>query len=170
MGKPGWEGDYVDFFVARAAGLRRTAYLMCGDWQLAEDLVQTTFVRLYQHWPRVRRETADAYARRILTNLFLSRRKKSSREQVTEDVPERPGQHDTDHEVGDRIDLAQAMAGLSDRQRAIVALRFVDDLSVAEVAELLGIAEGTVKSHSARALQTLRAVLGTPTDLERPLT
>jgi RNA polymerase sigma-70 factor (sigma-E family) len=169
MGKPGWEGDYVDFFAARAPGLRRTAYLMCGDWQLAEDLVQTTFVRLYQHWPRVRQETADAYARRILTNLFLSRRKKSSREQVTQDVPEQPGRHDTDHEVGNRVDLAQALTGLSDRQRAIVALRYVDDLPIAEVAAVLGIAEGTVKSHSARALQTLRAVLGPAADLERPL-
>jgi RNA polymerase sigma-70 factor (sigma-E family) len=170
MGKPEWEGDYVDFFVARAPALRRAAYLMCGDWQIAEDLVQTTFVRLYVHWRRVRQETADAYARRILTNLFLTGRRTSHREQVTQDLPEQPGRHDTNGEVDGRLDLAHALAGLTDRQRAIVALRYVDDLPVAEVAELLGIAEGTVKSHSARALQTLRAALGAATDLERPMT
>ncbi|MFC0625489.1 SigE family RNA polymerase sigma factor [Kribbella deserti] len=166
MGRPDWESEYVDFFVARAPALRRTAYLMCGDWQIAEDLVQTTFVRLYVHWRRVRQETVDAYARRILTNLFLSRRRTAHREQVTAELPELPGGHDTPQEVGGWLELADVLSALTDRQRAIVALRYVDDLPVAEVAELLGIAEGTVKSHSNRALQALRTAL--EAQLERP--
>ncbi|WP_328994396.1 SigE family RNA polymerase sigma factor [Kribbella sp. NBC_01245] len=163
MGRPDWESEYVDFFVARAPALRRTAYLMCGDWQIAEDLVQTTFVRLYVHWRRVRQETVDAYARRILTNLFLSRRRTAHRELVTAEPPDR---HDPAPEFGGWLELADALSGLTDRQRAIVALRYVDDLPVAEVAELLGIAEGTVKSHPNRALQALRSAL--ETQLERP--
>jgi RNA polymerase sigma-70 factor (sigma-E family) len=165
MGRPAWEGEYVDFFVARAPALRRTAFAMCGDWQIAEDLVQTTFVRLYLHWGRVRHETADAYARRILTNLFLSRARRG-RERVTDDVPDRPVRA-VDDLVGTRLDLSAAMALLTDRQRAVIALRYVDDLPIATVADLLGLAEGTVKSHCARATQTLRAALRPPF-AERP--
>lgn len=159
MGRPAWEGEYVDFFVARAAALRRTAYAMCGDWQIAEDLVQTTFVRLYVHWHRVRLETADAYARRILVNLFIAGRRKSKREQVTGQVPEGLSTERIEDLVGTRLELAEAMTRLTDRQRVIVALRYVDDLPICQVAELLGIAEGTVKSHCARAVDTLRRAL-----------
>ncbi len=158
MGTPVWEDDYIDFFVTRAPALRRTAYTMCGDWQTAEDLVQVTFVRLYVHWRRVRNETADAYARRILTNLFLNRRRQNRRERITEHVPERaaPG---VDEAVTSRLELAAALAGLPDRQRAVIALRYVDDMPISQVADLLGVSEGTVKSHCARASETLRATL-----------
>lgn len=156
MGQPGWEDEYVEFFVARAPALRRTAYAMCGDWQAAEDLVQVTFVRLYVHWRRVRPETADAYARRILTNLFLNRRRKALRERITDQLPEPAG---AGVDLDSRVDLAAALARLPDRQRAVVALRYVDDLSISQVAELLGLAEGTVKSHCARATEALRAAL-----------
>lgn len=156
MGRPGWEDEYVEFFVARAPALRRTAYAMCGDWQAAEDLVQVTFVRLYVHWRRVRPETADAYARRILTNLFLNRRRKALRERITDQLPEPAG---AGVDLDSRVDLAAALARLPDRQRAVVALRYVDDLSISQVAELLGLAEGTVKSHCARATEALRAAL-----------
>lgn len=158
-----WEDDYVDFFVTRAPALRRTAYAMCGDWQDAEDLVQATFVRLYVHWRRIRHETADAYARRILTNQFLNRRRKSRRERITGTLPDEqrgdnlpPG---IDDAVGSRLDLAAALAGLPDRQRAVIALRYVDDLPISQVAELLGLSEGTVKSHCFRATESLRAAL-----------
>jgi RNA polymerase sigma-70 factor (sigma-E family) len=152
MGQPGWEDDYVDFFVTRAPALRRTAYTMCGDSQAAEDLVQVTFVRLYVHWRRVRHETADAYARRILTNLFLDRRRLTLRERITEHVPETTGPG-VDEVVGRRVDIAAALAKLPARQRAVIALRYIDDLSISQVADLLGLAEGTVKSHCARATE-----------------
>jgi RNA polymerase sigma-70 factor (sigma-E family) len=159
MGRPAWEGEYIDFFVARAAALRRTAYAMCGDWQIAEDLVQTTFVRLYVHWHRVRLETADAYARRILINLFIAGYRRAKHEQVTGRVPEGLTTERIEDVVGTRLELAEAMNRLTDRQRVIVALRYVDDLPIGQVAELLGIAEGTVKSHCARAVETLRGAL-----------
>ena len=162
MGRPDWEAEYVDFFVARAPALRRTAYAMCGDWQVAEDLVQTTFVRLYVHWSRVRRETADAYARRILTNLFLSGRRARGREFPTDLLPDRAAPSAVADIAGGRVDVAAALAGLPARQRAVVALRYVDDLPVSQVAELLGLAEGTVKSHCARAAEALRTALATP--------
>lgn len=157
--RPAWENDYTEFFVARAAGLRRTAYTMCGDWQVAEDLVQTTFVRLYVHWPRVRQETADAYARRILTNLFLNRHRVGARERVTADVPDTVAAARLEDQVGNRLDLTAALAALTPRQRAVIALRYVDDLTIAEVADLLGLSEGTVKSHGARAIDALRSAL-----------
>ena len=162
MGRPDWEMEYVEFFVARAPALRRAAYAMCGDWQVAEDLVQTTFVRLYVHWRRVRAETADAYARRILTNLFLSGRRIRGRELPTDLLPDRAAPSAVADVAGSRVDVAAALAGLPARQRVVVALRYVDDLPISEVAELLGLAEGTVKSHCARAAKALRAALAAP--------
>ncbi|AKU18009.1 SigE family RNA polymerase sigma factor [Luteipulveratus mongoliensis] len=156
MGHPAWEQEYIEYFTARAPALRRTAYAMCGDWQAAEDLVQTTFVRLYVHWHKVRQETIDAYARRILTNLFLNGRRTAVRERITDRVPEQVA---PPPRTDDRLALASAMTGLTARQRAIVALRFIDDMPIAGVADVLGLAEGTVKSHSARALQTMRVAL-----------
>jgi RNA polymerase sigma-70 factor (sigma-E family) len=157
--RPAWEHEYTEFFVARAAALRRTAYTMCGDWQVAEDLVQTTFVRLYVHWPRVRQETADAYARKILTNLFLNRYRIRARERLTAEVPEPTDDARLEELVGNRIDLTAALAALPPRQRAVIALRYVDDLTIADVAEVLGLSEGTVKSHGARAITALRSAL-----------
>ncbi|BCJ39095.1 DNA-directed RNA polymerase sigma-70 factor [Actinocatenispora thailandica] len=151
------EREFAEYFAARGQAMRRMAYALCGDWHTAEDLVQSTFVRLYRHWRTIRRPTVDAYARRTLLNLFLSRRRGAWREQVVPEVPERvaaaPG-------TEDRIDLARALALLSPRQRAMVVLRYLEDQSVAEVAELLGVAEGTVKSQTARGVQALRTALG----------
>ncbi|HEY3501350.1 MAG TPA: SigE family RNA polymerase sigma factor [Actinocatenispora sp.] len=152
------EREFAEYFAARGQSLRRTAYALCGDWHLAEDLVQSTFVRLYRNWRRIRQPTIDAYARRTLLNLFLSGRRTAAREQVVPEVPER-----VVAEAGSdvRIDLARALARLSPRQRAMVVLRYLEDLPVAEVAELVGVAEGTVKSQTARGVAALRAVLDT---------
>src|SRR3954470_11657997 len=77
-----WEIDYVDYVTGAAGRLRRVAYALCGDWHQADDLVQATFLRLYLHWRRVRGETVDAYARRILLNRYLSDRHRHRGEQV----------------------------------------------------------------------------------------
>lgn len=151
------EREFAEYFAARGQALRRTAYALCGDWHAAEDLVQSTFVRLYRHWRTIHRPTIDAYARRTLLNLFLSGRRGAWREQVVPEVPERPTAVSGSE---DRIDLARALAALSPRQRAMVVLRYLEDLPVAEVAELVGVAEGTVKSQTARGVQALRAALG----------
>jgi RNA polymerase sigma-70 factor (sigma-E family) len=143
---------------------RRVAFAFCGNWHEAEDLVQAMFVQLYRRWRRVRPDTVDAYARRILLNLFLAGRRTSVREYVTSAVPEQESPPGRDSLA--RLDVERALAGLTPRQRAMVVLRFLEDLPVAEVAALLGVAEGTVKSQTARGVEALRAVLPAPTTEE----
>ncbi|WP_328701494.1 SigE family RNA polymerase sigma factor [Amycolatopsis pittospori] len=163
MGKPR-DADFSEYFAARVQRFRRLAFGMCGDWHGAEDLVQATFVQLYRHWRRVRPDTVDAYARRILLNAFLAGQRKRGRELVMSAPPERTAP--TGYDSHDRIDLERVLSGLTPRQRAMVVLRFLEDLSVAEVASLLGVAEGTVKSQTARGVEALRAVLPSPSGKE----
>lgn len=152
MGRPEWEAEYADLFNAHAVRLRRVAWGVCGDWNQAEDVVQTAFVRLYPKFARVRRGDPVAYVRRAVVNECLSRRRRQARELVTSELPEPVV---AAHAV-DTIDVVRALAGLPDQQRAVVALRYLDDLSVREVAALLDLSEGTVKSHTSRGLATLR--------------
>ncbi|MEU4738954.1 SigE family RNA polymerase sigma factor [Actinosynnema sp. NPDC023658] len=147
--------EYVD---ARALVMRRTAYLLCGDWHRAEDLVQTALTKLYVAWPRVRRDISpDAYARKVLVRAAIddSRRAFRRRETVVDEVP--------DTRVPDAtsdFDVRRALASLPAGQRATVVLRYWEDLSVKETARLLGRTEGTVKSQSAKGLAALRDLLG----------
>jgi RNA polymerase sigma-70 factor (sigma-E family) len=156
--------DFSEYFAARVQRFRRVAFAFCGNWHEAEDLVQAMFVQLYRRWRRVRPDTVDAYARRILLNLFLAGRRTSVREYVTSAVPEQESPPGRDSLA--RLDVERALAGLTPRQRAMVVLRFLEDLPVAEVAALLGVAEGTVKSQTARGVEALRAVLPAPTTEE----
>jgi RNA polymerase sigma-70 factor (sigma-E family) len=142
------------YFAARGPALRRTAYLVVHDWHLAEDMVQTTFVNLYVAWPRIRSGGLDAYARRTLVNACLTYLRKRRGEQLTPDARETTAEAEPD-----RTDLAGALRQLPPQQRAVVALRFLDDLSVADTAAALGVAEGTVKSQTSRALANLRQLL-----------
>jgi RNA polymerase sigma-70 factor (sigma-E family) len=145
------EREFTDFYVGSAVALRRTAYVVVRDWGLAEDLVQQAMAKLYVAWPRVRTETRMAYARRTVVNECLSHTRRYRPETPSDTLPERAiDPPDTSP------DLTSALAVLPARQRAIVALRFLDDLPVSEVAALLGIADGTVKSQTSRALETLR--------------
>ena len=154
--RAGWEDQFVEYFRVRAQPLRRLAYSLCGDWHTAEDLVQLTFVRLYRRWPSVRDESVDAYARQVLVNVFLTHRRTRRWESLMADPPERAvgGADPTDG-----LAVRRALAGLAPRQRATVVLRYLEDLPVAEVAALLGISEGTVKSQTARAIQSMRGAL-----------
>jgi RNA polymerase sigma-70 factor (sigma-E family) len=156
--------DFSEYFAARVQRFRRVAFALCGDWHGAEDLVQAMFVQLYRRWRRVRPGTADAYARRILLNLFLAGRRTAGRVYVTSDPPEPPAPPGRDSHL--RLDVERALAELTPRQRAMVVLRFLEDLPVAEVAALLGVAEGTVKSQTARGVEALRAALPAPTTEE----
>ncbi len=148
------EAEFTEFYLARRLALRRTAYLVVRDWHTAEDLTQQSMVKLYAAWPRVRSDTADAYARRIVVNECLSHLRRRR------DVPveQLPDHHETGPEPS-VLDVGAALDLLPARQRAVVALRFLDDLSVADVADALGVAEGTVKSQTAKALATLRTHL-----------
>jgi RNA polymerase sigma-70 factor (sigma-E family) len=145
------EREFSEFFAAHSTGLRRTAYVVVHDWHLAEDLTQQGLAKLYAAWSRTRPATRLAYARRIVVNECLSHLRRRRPETLTAEVPELRAD-----EQASGVDLAAALALLPPRQRAIVALRFLDDLPVTEVAHLLGIADGTVKSQTARALETLR--------------
>jgi RNA polymerase sigma-70 factor (sigma-E family) len=140
--------------------LRRTAFLLCGDWHLAEDLTQDTLVRIYAVWHRVSASGApDSYATRTLVNCQrATARRPWRREHVTDELPDRP-LVGTEGSQDDRDLLLVALARLGDSQRTIVVLRYWEDLSIDEVAAVLGVSPGTVKSQSARGLARLRHLL-----------
>lgn len=155
MGRtPAWEAEYAAYFAGRQRSFMRTAYAMLGDRMAAEDAVQSTFTSLYTHWPRIRTGNVDAYGRRAVVNTCIAMSRKRRREVVTDRVPDRP--------VADRhasVELMDALSRLSVRDRAVLALRYLEDLSVREVAAALDLPEGTVKSQSSRALARLEELL-----------
>ncbi|MBB5791387.1 SigE family RNA polymerase sigma factor [Jiangella mangrovi] len=161
------EASYGEFVRARRRSLLRTAFLLTGDWHAAEDLVQETLTKLYLHWRRVRRrEDTDAYVRRILLNAYIdSTRRPWRREHAVGVVPEDAvgGQSPDLGDPGTRGQLLTALAEVPPRQRAVLVLRFWEDLSVDQVAALLDCSPGTVKSQTARGLDRLREVLGSET-------
>lgn len=147
---------------SRASPLHQSAYLLCGDWHLAHDLVQDTLVSAYQHWSRVRQaDNPDAYVRRILINEVRSRWRRRERTMPVARFPETPEPMtpDASDEIARRAGLLQALLTLPLRQRATVILRYLEGMSERETAAVLGCSEGTVKSQSARALSTLRSFL-----------
>ncbi|WP_182377965.1 SigE family RNA polymerase sigma factor [Nocardioides sp. WS12] len=159
MNRTDRELAYVEFAASRRDQLRRIAYGMCGDWHKADDLVQNALIKLYVAWPRVvRGGREDAYVRKILLNAAIDdSRRPSRRERATDELPEVVAPASTALE--DHDSLVTAMQTLPAQQRATVLLRHWLGLSVAETANELGIAEGTVKSHCSRGLETLRGVL-----------
>jgi RNA polymerase sigma-70 factor (sigma-E family) len=150
-------GDFTEFVRAASGQLLHAAWLLTGDRHRAEDLVQTALARLYVAWPRVRREDAVAYARRVLVNLHTDWwRRRPWRERPTDQLPDRPGRDDAAVRTDQRDALVRALARLGRRERAVVVLRYYVDLGEAEVADLLGISTGGVKSAASRALAKLR--------------
>lgn len=151
------DADFSAYMAGRQPSLLRTAYLLTGDRASAEDLVQTAFAKLYLSWDQVRdRQSLDGYVRRIVVNEHNSlwRRPWKRRERSTETLPESPV-HDA-YDEGRSAALWQFVQSLPPRQRAVIVLRYYEDLSEAETAEALGISVGTVKSQASRALATLR--------------
>ena len=154
------DADFAEYARAAAPRLRRTAFLLCHDWHLAQDFTQTTLAKLFVHWRRIqRRDSPDAYARKVLLRVFLDhQRRSSSRELVVEHIAEAEAPQDQPEL---RLTLLEAMGRISVRDRAILVLRYWEDQSVETVADLLGISTGTVKTQSARGLTRLRRLLGT---------
>ncbi len=148
--------DYTAFVEAQWSPLFRTAYLLTGDYQLAEDLLQTTFSKVFLKWQHISRlGQPAAYARTMLTNQATSWwRRRSSSELPTSQCPEQ-GTASHEEAVTQSLIMWKALATLAPRQRAVVVLRDYEDLSEAEIAETLGIATGTVKSHCSAALSRL---------------
>ena len=157
------DADFRDWALAARPGLRRTAYLLSGDWFLADDLVQDSLVRMYRAWPRVRQGTdLGAYSRRVLVNRYVDhQRRPARREHPTEYVPEDPTATGASNaaESEHREQLLAALQEVPARQRAVLVLRFWEDLSVEQTAQVLGTTTGTVKSQCNRGLAALRAAL-----------
>lgn len=136
---------------ARGAAWWRIAWLLVGDAQRAEDLVQTALSKTYPKLAELGQASFEAYLRTTMVRTYISWWRRAWRREVPSEHIETPGTAPTDS-----LDLVRALASLPRAQRAVVVLRYVDDLSVAEVADVLGISQGTVKSHTSRALATLR--------------
>lgn len=148
--------DFDEFVAARSTRLLRTAYLLTRDHALAEDLLQASLTKAWFAWSRIEADP-EPYVRKVLVNTFSTWwRRKWNGEHAYADPPE-PEPSAGEHTAADqRHDLWEAMGRLPRRQRAVVVLRFVEDLSEAETARLLGIAPGTVKSQTSKALAKLR--------------
>jgi len=155
------EAAFSDYVVASQDRLRRVAYALCGDWHLADDLLQEALTKLYLAWPRLREDhDPDGYVRTILvrTSIDAHRRRQRRVRTVTlgadRDVAEAPGSP-----VEERDALITALQALPEQQRKVVVLRHWLGLSVRETSVELGINEGTVKSHSSRGLASLERAL-----------
>jgi RNA polymerase sigma-70 factor (sigma-E family) len=154
------DAAFEAYFAARSDAMRGTAYLLCGDWHRAEDLVQQTFTKIYLVWRRIQRhEAMDSYTRQTLIRTFLSERRRGwfRHESVASEATDRaaPSADFAD----ERLVLLEALVKVPPRQRAVLVLRYWEDQSVEQTAELLDCAAGTVKSQAARGLATLRGLL-----------
>jgi RNA polymerase sigma-70 factor (sigma-E family) len=158
---------FAEFAAARARALHRAAYLMVGEPQLAQDLVQEALTKTYVAWPRLRDpHNAEAYCRKAITTTAISwfRRKGWDNERPTENLPEGVlVGHDT--AIADQDRLWRALQTLPQRQRAALVLRYFDDLTEAQTADAMGCAVGTVKSQVSAGLAKLRAQLGDDAEL-----
>ncbi|WP_432743658.1 SigE family RNA polymerase sigma factor [Streptomyces sp. JH002] len=161
------EQHFRDFAAQEAAALRRTAYLLCGDWHLAEDLMQSVLIKVYRHWSRLeRRDALQPFVRRVLLRTWLDEKRKPWRraEQSFATLPEvidpAPGPDQAADRLHTRAVVRHALLQLPPGQRAALVLRFFDDLSVSDTAAAMRCSEGNVKSQTARGLSTLRRHLG----------
>ena len=149
--------DFTRFVTESSGRLLRTAWLLTSHREHAQDLTQLAFAKTFAAWRRVRRDDAEAYARRVLVNSYIDWwRRAPWRERATERLPERGAVPDHAATIDERAALTAALAQLTRRERTIVVLRYYVDLSEAEVAAHVGISVGTVKSTSSKALAKLR--------------
>ena len=157
------EERFTDFVRAYSSSLFRTAYLMTGDYQRAEDILQSALVRIYQRWTRIdAMERPLGYAQRVVVTQAASWwRRRSSHEALlqTSDEPSWNGRVD---DIAEHERVWQAVLSLPPRQRAVTVLRYYEDLTEAQIAETLGMAPGTVKSHGHAAARRLAELLGEP--------
>lgn len=158
---------YSEFVEHRSHALLRTAYLLVGDHQLAEDLLQEALIKTFIAWPKLRDPAkVDAYARRTIVTTAISwRRRRSFHEHPVDVLPDASGVADQVEIVATHRDLIAHLRGLPPRQRAAIVLRFYEDLSVAQTAEVMGCSVGAVKSHVSIGVGKLRERMGPAFDL-----
>ena len=149
---------FAQFVEARERALQRTAYLLTGDWALAEDLVQTALARAWPRWERItRRDDPEIYVRKVLVNTWTTwNRRRWRGEKPSAEMPDAVAAGDVAEEVTVRVGLRGALGSLTPRQRAVLVLRIYDDLPEAQVAHLMNCAVGTVKATMSQALAKLR--------------
>ncbi|NEA32448.1 SigE family RNA polymerase sigma factor [Streptomyces sp. SID13031] len=154
------DAAFEAYFTARSGAMRSTAYLLCGDWHRAEDLVQQTFTKIYLVWRRIeRREAMDSYTRQTLVRTFLSERRRGwFRHEAVGSPPSDRAAPSADF-AEERLVLLEALVKVPPRQRAVLVLRYWEDQSVEQTATLLDCSNGNVKSQAARGLATLRGLL-----------
>lgn len=156
---------YRDFVAARLDRLRRTAYLFCGNWHTADDLVSTALVKVFRHWRRVSTmDNIDGYLHRVLIRAWLDERRRPWRRELSYALP--PDAAAAGAGSDDRLALLAYLSELPPRRRAVLVLRFFLDLSVEQTAEAMGCSTGTVKSQTARALDAMRVKLARVGDPE----
>jgi RNA polymerase sigma-70 factor (sigma-E family) len=154
------EAEFRAFALAQRDSLRRYAFLLCGDWFEADDIVQKALTKMFAAWHRVEPGGAPAYVRKIVTNVFISHRRLGwvRRERASAELPvqrlERPQEA-----VDQRLEMIAALNRLPPRQRATLVLRYWEQLSVDETATAMGCSTGTVKSQSAKGLRKLKELL-----------
>jgi RNA polymerase sigma-70 factor (sigma-E family) len=163
------EAAFCDFVTARSAALFRIAYLLVGDHQLAQDLVQESLAKTYVAWPRLREiENAEAYTRRVMATTAISwRRRRSFHERPVEHLPEL-AEEDVATAVVVHDAVWRHLVALPPRQRVAVVLRHYVDLSEAQTAEAMGCSVGAVKSSVSTGLRTLRQRMGPELTLVAP--
>lgn len=149
------DDDFRDFVRARSHALSRTAYLLTGDHDLAQDLLQTALAKTYQHWPHVRDGNPEAYVRRTLHNTYVSWWRRPPAPPVAEVSPTTT---DGTEATLRRVTILTALRALTPRQRAVIVLRYFEDLTEAQAAEVLGVTVGTVKRLHFDALARLRSL------------
>jgi RNA polymerase sigma-70 factor (sigma-E family) len=164
------DDEFVAFVERSGSRLCETAFWLCRDWGLAQDLTQTTFIKVYLSWRRIKHDDPYQYSKQVLLRTYLDhKRLKSSAEVQTDAVPDRPAAAETAAEAAElRVTLLDALGHLSPRDRAIIVLRYWEDHSVQTVAEMLEVSPGVVKTQSMRALATLRVLLGEDQALPAP--
>ncbi|MFF0182928.1 SigE family RNA polymerase sigma factor [Micromonospora sp. NPDC005223] len=157
--------SFREFVVQRSPALSRTAYLLTGDHQLAEDLLQSALARTYRHWRRIRDGDPEAYVRRVMYHQQVSWWRRRRVVERLDATPAERGGGDHSEETALRLSVVAALRRLTARQRAVVVLRYYEDLTEAQVAEALGCSVGTVKRHGHDAVRRLRDLV--PELLER---
>ncbi|MFI6602973.1 SigE family RNA polymerase sigma factor [Nonomuraea sp. NPDC050536] len=162
MQTAGWEEEFREYVRARGPALLRTAHQLTGHPSDAEDLLQNALTKTYLAWDRIQdRGALDGYVRRAMVNINISQwRRRKVAEFPSDDLPEQACGAEQCGDLHERLD--QALAGLPERMRAAIVLRYYEDMSEPEIAKTLGISLGTVKSTVSRAMAKLRCELGIP--------
>jgi RNA polymerase sigma-70 factor (sigma-E family) len=154
------EADFEEFVVSRGYALLRFAYLLTGDRYLAEDLTQEALVRAHRRWSAIERDDPEPYLRKAIVRQYLSwRRRRSNTETVLADFPDRPDPSTVADRLVERDEMWSMLRTLPRAQRAVLVLRYYEDLADADIADVLGCSESTVRAHAFKAFKRLRAAL-----------